>query len=82
MIETYQEEQERVRTAPEPPHLATVAEVLPGGLRLQFDGEETAGNKICKANAAVEWAEGMRTVVLKLSGTYVAVCPIKYDEEE
>lgn len=51
--------------------LATVAEVLSNGLRLQFDGSDAATQKIYKCNAACMFAEGDRVKVTKCSGTYI-----------
>lgn len=51
--------------------LATVAEVLSNGLRLQFDGMSEATNKIYKCNASCMFSVGDRVKVTKHSGTYL-----------
>ena len=51
--------------------LATVAEVLEDGLRLQFDGSDEATNKVYKCNTSCIFAVGDRVKVTKSSGTYL-----------
>ena len=51
--------------------LATVAEVLNDGLRLQFDGSDAATTKIYKCNASCMFTVGDRVKVTKHSGTYL-----------
>ena len=50
--------------------LATVAEVTNDGLRLQFDGSDTATEKVYKCNASCVFAVNDRVKVTKYSGTY------------
>lgn len=51
--------------------LATVAEVLEDGLRLQFDGSDEATSKVYKCNTSCIFAVGDRVKVTKSSGTYL-----------
>lgn len=51
--------------------LATVAEVLEDGLRLQFDGSDEATSKVYKCNTSCIFAAGDRVKVTKQSGTYL-----------
>ena len=51
--------------------LATVAEVLEDGLRLQFDGSDEATSKVYKCNTSCIFAVGDRVKVTKQSGTYL-----------
>lgn len=68
IVETPQagENEERVEV-----RLATVAEVLNDGLRLQFDGSDAATTKIYKCNASCMFTVGDRVKVTKHSGTYL-----------
>ena len=51
--------------------LATVAEVLEDGLRLQFDGSDEATSKVYKCNTSCIFVVGDRVKVTKQSGTYL-----------
>ena len=55
---------------------AIVHSVEADGLRLKFDGEDTAGEKTYKCNTSAEFAAGDRVYCVKDCGTYVAVCKI------
>ncbi len=80
MMGIAQNEVQLERIKPEQPHaaqMATVSEVHADGLVLQFDGENAprAGKKY-KVNTSCTYAAGMRVYVVKLSGTYLVVCPV------
>lgn len=55
---------------------AIVEAVDQAGLRLKFDGEETAGEKLYKCNTFFEFKSGDRVYCVKDSGTFVAICKI------
>lgn len=55
---------------------ATVESVESDGLRLQFDGEEEAGDKHYKCNTFFRFTEGDRVYCVKDSGSFVAICKI------
>lgn len=55
---------------------AVVQSVEADGLRLKFDGEETAGEKSYKCNTFFKFAPGDRVYCVKDSGTFVAICKI------
>lgn len=77
IIETYQEEQERL-AAPELPGMAfaTVVSVGEDGLELRFDGEEEASTKRYPCNVGVKFETGQRALLMKVNGSYVALCPV------
>lgn len=77
IIETYQEEQERL-AAPEMPGMAfaTVVSVNEDGLELLFDGEEEASTKRYPCNVGVKFEAGQRALLMKVNGSYVALCPV------
>lgn len=57
--------------------LATVSEVHSDGVVLQFDGEEAPRTgKHYKVNTACTFAAGQRVYIVKISGTYLVVCPV------
>lgn len=77
IIETYQEEQERL-AAPELSGMAfaTVVSVNEDGLELRFDGEEEASTKRYPCNVGVKFTAGQRALLMKVNGSYVALCPV------
>lgn len=77
IIETYQEEQERL-ASPELPGMAfaTVVSVNEDGLELRFDGEEEAASKHYPCNVGVSFSAGQRALLMKVNGSYVALCPV------
>ena len=77
IIETYQQEQKQL-SQPEMPGMAfaAVIGVNEDGLELQFDGEETASTKRFPCNTGVSFAAGQRVLLMKVNGSYVALCPV------
>lgn len=77
IIETYQQEQKQL-SQPEMPGMAfaAVVSVNEDGLGLQFDGEETASTKRFPCNTGVSFAVGQRVLLMKVNGSYVALCPV------
>ena len=77
IIETYQQEQKQL-LQPEMPGMAfaAVVSVNEYGLELQFDGEETASTKRFPCNTGVSFAVGQRVLLMKVNGSYVALCPV------
>ena len=77
IIETYQQEQKQL-LQPEMPGMAfaAVVSVNEDGLELQFDGEETASTKRFPCNTGVSFAVGQRVLLMKVNGSYVALCPV------
>lgn len=77
IIETYQQEQKQL-SQPEMPGMAfaAVISVNEDGLELQFDGEETASTKRFPCNTGVIFAAGQRVLLMKVNGSYVALCPV------
>lgn len=55
---------------------AVVESVETDGLRLKFDGEDAAGEKLYKCNTFFKFAAGDRVYCVKDSGTFVAICKI------
>lgn len=55
---------------------ATVSEIGTEGIRVQFDGEEAAGEKYYTCNTSIRFAAGDRVLLLAISGTYVVFCKI------
>ncbi len=55
---------------------AVVESVEKDGLRLKFDGEESAGEKHYKCNTFFIFRPGDRVYCAKDSGSYVAICKI------
>lgn len=51
--------------------LATIASVEAGGVKIQIDGDEAAGDKIYRVNAQQMFAAGDRVKIEKNSGTYI-----------
>ena len=76
LIQSYQEEQQLIGKEPENCNFATVAAVEPTGLRLRFDGEEEASEKLYKCNAFVVFKVDDRVRIVKDSGTYVVEYPV------
>ena len=77
IIETYQQEQEQLGKTELPQMaFATVVSVNNDGLELQFDGEETASTKRFPCNTGVSFAVGQRVLLMKVNGSYVALCPV------
>ena len=56
--------------------LATIVSVGTSGLLLQFDGEDETRDKEYRCNAGVQFKEGDRVKIHKMSGTYVVDYPI------
>lgn len=57
--------------------LATVSEVHGDGVVLQFDGEDAPRTgKRYKVNTACTFSAGQRVYVVKISGSYLVVCPV------
>ena len=56
--------------------LATIVSVGTSGLLLQFDGEDETRYKEYRCNAGVQFKEGDRVKIHKMSGTYVVDYPI------
>lgn len=56
--------------------LATITEISSEGVKIRFDGEENASNKICKRNKSITFKVGDRVKVLPYSGTYIVEYPI------
>lgn len=77
IIETYQQEQKQL-LQPEMPGMAfaAVVSVNEDGLELQFDGEETSSTKRFPCNTGVSFAVGQRVLLMKVNGSYVALCPV------
>lgn len=77
IIETYQQEQKQL-SQPEMPGMAfaAVVSVNEDGIELQFDGEETASTKRFPCNTGVSFAVGQRVLMMKVNGSYVALCPV------
>ncbi len=61
---------------------AVVESVETDGLRLKFDGEDTAGEKTYKCNTFFKFSAGDRVYCVKDSGTFVAICKIGAPAEE
>lgn len=76
-IETYQQEQEQL-AKPELPGMAfaTVVSVNEDGLELIFDGEEEASTKRFPCNTGVSFEADQRVLMMKVNGSYVALCPV------
>lgn len=56
--------------------VATVSEIGAEGLRVQFDGDEAAGEKYYTCNTSIRFAAGDRVLLLAISGTYIVFCKI------
>ena len=61
---------------------AVVESVETDGLRLRFDGEESAGEKKYKCNTFYVFQPGDRVYCVRDSGTFVAICKIGAPAEE
>ena len=77
IIETYQQEQKQL-LQPEMPGMAfaAVVSVNEDGLELIFDGETEASTKRFPCNTGVSFAVGQRVLLMKVNGSYVALCPV------
>ena len=77
IIETYQQEQKQL-LQPEMPGMAfaAVVSVNEDGLELIFDGETEASTKRFPCNTGVSFAVGQRVLMMKVNGSYVALCPV------
>ena len=51
--------------------LATVTEVTAVGIKVKFDGENSASNKYYKFNKSIAFKVGDRVVCDAISGTYI-----------
>lgn len=51
--------------------LGTVAAITSTGLRIQFDGDDSAGSKVYKCNASAKFVQGDRVKMHKESGSYI-----------
>lgn len=77
IIETYQQEQEQLGKTELPQMaFATVVSVNNDGLELIFDGETEASTKRFPCNTGVSFAAGQRVLLMKVNGSYVALCPV------
>lgn len=77
IIETYQQEQEQLGKTELPQMaFATVVSVNNDGLELIFDGETEASTKRFPCNTGVSFAVGQRVLMMKVNGSYVALCPV------
>lgn len=77
IIETYQQEQEQLGKTELPQMaFATVVSVNNDGLELIFDGETEASTKRFPCNTGVSFAVGQRVLLMKVNGSYVALCPV------
>ena len=77
IIETYQQEQEQLGKTELPQMaFATVVSVNSDGLELIFDGETEASTKRFPCNTGVSFAVGQRVLMMKVNGSYVALCPV------
>lgn len=78
MLETYAETQEleAQESGPASWAIATVDAVHADGLSLIFPGESAAGGKHYKRNTSVTFTAGSLVLVIRTSGTYIAVCPV------
>lgn len=77
IIETYQQEQEQLGKIELPQMaFATVVSVNNDGLELIFDGETEASTKRFPCNTGVSFAVGQRVLMMKVNGSYVALCPV------
>lgn len=47
-----------------------------GGLRIKFDGEESASDKYFKCNRGASFATGNRVLCARVGGTWVALCVV------
>ena len=61
---------------------AVVEAVEAEGLRLKFDGEDEAGEKLYKCNTFFKFSVGDRVYCVKDSGTFVAICKIGAPAQE
>ena len=77
IIETYQQEQEKLGKTELPQMaFATVVSVHNDGLELRFDGEPEASTKHFPCNTGVSFGAGQRVLMMKVNGSYVALCPV------
>lgn len=76
IIETYQEEKEIHPAEDQSLAVATVAAVTANGLRVKFDGEDKASQKTYPCNVGAVFSAGDRVLMQKVSGMYVAICPV------
>lgn len=76
---TYQEEQALLPLWASPFCLATVQGVYTDGLTLLFPGEDEASGKRFCCSSQIKFSAGDRVLLAKVSGTYVAICPIAAD---
>lgn len=57
--------------------LATIYKVYSDGVELQFDGEESPRTgKHYKVNTSCSFSAGQRVYIVKISGSYLVVCPV------
>lgn len=61
---------------------AVVDAVEAEGLRLKFEGEDAAGEKLYKCNTFFKFSIGDRVYCVKDSGTFVAICKIGAPAQE
>lgn len=77
IIETYQQEQEQLGKTELPQMaFATVVSVNNDGLELIFDGETEASTKRFPCNTGVSFEVDQRVLMMKVNGSYVALCPV------
>lgn len=77
IIETYQEEQERLGKISLPDMVyATVVSQDDNGLQLLFDGEDDASTKRYPYNLSGSYGEGQRVLSAKVNGKYVVLFPV------
>lgn len=76
IIETYQEEQELEAPKLTDICIAKIVEVTEEGVIVQFEGEEGNSTKAFPFNVTAGLKAGMRAVMQKINGTYVAMLPV------
>lgn len=78
IAETYQEQQQMQEEAPSAYTIAKVYSVSENGIQLIFPGSDTPSSKKYNYNAAVSFSAGQRVCVMKDSGTYIVMFPLKW----
>ena len=77
IIENAVQEAQIIPPEPAPAQLATVHAVYTDGVALQFDGEESPRTgKHYRVNTSCTFKAGMLVYVVKISGSYLVVCPV------